>query len=153
MTEHQSLQPEHARRNLVLASAVTAFFIAAASPVPSWLSATPPHRWIDLVMQAVPPLSAAALFAGLCIGFVSLCPLPRLTAATAITFPAMHVSITYAMAQLLSSRSNALMQPLPEQVPIQSWLMSSTWLTAFVAELVVFSVAAFVQARTNRRNP
>src|SRR5579863_8172399 len=149
MVAHPNVAPEVARRNLALRSAFAAFGIAAVSAIPGWLGTTP-HHWVDLLMQAVPPLSAAALFAGLCIGFVTLCPIPRITAVTASTFPAMHVSITYAMAQLLSSRSNALMEPLPQQVPIQSWLNTSTWLIAFLAELCVFGIAAVVSARANR---
>ena len=150
MAEQEIVQPEHARRNLVLYSSCVAAAVAALSAVPSWLRATP-HHWIDLFMQAVPPISGAALLAGLCIGFVSLCPVPRLNGITVFTFPAMHVSITYAMAQLLSSRPSALIEPLPQQLPIQTWLTSSTWLTAFLAEVVVFILVALVGRLSGRR--
>jgi len=152
MAEHEGVHPEHARRNLVLSSAFLAAAIAAASSVPSWLSAKP-HEGIDLLMQAVPPTSAAALLAGLCIGFVSLSPYPRLNLVTALTFPGMHISITVALAQLLSSRPSALIEPLPQQLPIQAWLSPSTWSLALGAELVVFVLAALVARPSDRGNP
>lgn len=152
MAEHESVQPEHARRNLVLYSAFLAAALAGASSVPSWLTIQP-HRVIDLFMQAVPPISAAALLAGLCIGFVSLSPHSRPSFVTALTFPGMHISITVALAQLLSSRQSALIEPLPQQRPIQAWLSPSTWLLALGAELVVFVLAALVGRLSNRQSP
>ena len=143
MAEHPSVQSEPARRNLILYSALAAAAIAAGSAVPEWWRTMPRHG-IDLVMQAVPPTSAAALLAGLCIGFVSLSPNPRLTFVTAVTFPAMHIAMTYTLAQLLAARQSALVEPLPQQLPIQAWLLPTTYLGAFGAELVVFLLAAGV---------
>ncbi|MHB8637526.1 MAG: hypothetical protein ACYC96_13740 [Fimbriimonadaceae bacterium] len=116
--------------------------------MPGWLRHNP-HPQLDLLMQAVPPISGAALCAGLCIAFVSLSPHPRFSLVTAITFPSMHIAVTYALAQLLSSRSSALMQPMPQQLPIQKWLSTGTWLTALVAEFVVFTLLAIAARRKN----
>ena len=104
-------------------------------------------------MQAVPPTSAAALLAGLCIGFVSLSPNPRLTPVTAVTFPAMHISMTWALAQLLSSRQSSLVEPLPQQLPIQVWLSLATLRDAFGAELAVFLLAAVATWLIRLRSP
>lgn len=95
-----------------------------------------------MVMQGVPPTSGAALLAGLCIGFVGLSPLPKPSLVTAITFPSMHVALTVALANLLSARPNALIEPMPRQIPIQLWLSPSTWGLALGVELLVFVAIA-----------
>ena len=154
MTEPEAVQPEHARRTVVLYSAVAAMVIAAAgaSVTTVWLNPAPYHP-VDLFMQAVPPTSAAALLAGLCIGFVSLSPAPRLTFLNAFTFPLMHIAITWVLALLLSSRPNALIEPLPQQVPIQAWLSPATCLIAFGAELALFMFAAVIGWRRSPSEP
>ncbi len=152
MPERDDSRDEQRRRKLILLASLGALVLSAGCTIPGWLN-EPNRVFVNLGFQVLPLVSASAFLAGLCVGLPALCPWTKLPPLGALTFPGMHISLTLAIAHLLTTRPSAMMEPLRAQRQILVWLEPRLWLTALVVEVLFFLTASLLFGRRQPEEP